>query len=495
MKFDEIKAIDIIEHIREYLLIKEPLVENTIQTLRGKNLEERSIDFYKEALAAVEFKIDVNTASGRRKIKTILRHIEKNIHDSRKVDNKFLTVKEENVEFNYIVDVDINFIEIIRKFESTIYNIDNKNSLKDPFLKLLNSCNGLKDTILFITHTFPNLKGLKAFKFLKAIGYPTGIPDSSRLRFFKRIGFLENTSDKTDIYFQYHFICHQISSITNEKILLIDYLLGLFTGSEKYGEKQLGICLVKPHCNECPIRNHCLFFNYSDNSVKLLHPSIKHWEKNLRPRERFEEKGSDSLSDAELLALIIRTGYKNNTALDLASQLLKKFKSISGIDSCSISELNTIKGIGKAKAIEIKAALALSRRFLSSPNSEKIKISNSSEIFDYFYPKMINLKQEIFFIILLNTKNKIIKEIMVSKGSLSSSIVHPREAFKEAIKESAASVIFIHNHPSGDPTPSKDDELITSRLKEAGELIGIKVLDHIIIAGNKYYSFADESSL
>jgi DNA repair protein RadC len=224
---------------------------------------------------------------------------------------------------------------------------------------------------------------------------------------------------------------------------------------------------------------------------------IKNWPEGERPAERLIKYGPESLSDAQLLAIILRTGGKKGV-LNLALELLDNFKSLRNIDSASISDLSSIKGIGAAKTAQIKAAFELGKRLMSESSEGKPIFSSSLKVYSYFAPRFKNLKKEVFISLLLDAKNRLIKEReydKVSEGTLTKSLIHPREAFREAIRESAASVIFIHNHPSGDPSPSKDDLAITERLKKAGEIVGISVLDHIIIGDGKYISLKEEGLL
>ncbi|MBI4698302.1 MAG: DNA repair protein RadC [Nitrospirae bacterium] len=227
----------------------------------------------------------------------------------------------------------------------------------------------------------------------------------------------------------------------------------------------------------------------------MEYKSIKNWPEDERPRERLLRFGADELSTAQLIAIILRTGGKNKSALGLARELLLKFDSLKDIEDASLSEFSGIKGIGSAKMAQIKAALELGRRLLASDRkgtSERPCFKNSKEVYDYFMPKFYGLKKEKFICTLLDTKNRVFKETVVSEGTLTFSPVHPREVFRYAIKEAAASVLFVHNHPSGDPAPSRDDIEITKRLVETGKIIGINVMDHIIIGDNRYSSMMEK---
>lgn len=218
--------------------------------------------------------------------------------------------------------------------------------------------------------------------------------------------------------------------------------------------------------------------------------TIKDLPLSERPREKLYKHGVKSLSNAELIAIIIRTGYKDDTAIDLANRLLSMDKrGVSYLSDASVEELMSIKGIGDCKAAQIIAALEIGKRISIYSGEEKIKVDSPSVISELLMEEMKYLKKEHFKIAILDTKNQIISIENISIGNLNASIVHPREVFNIAIKRSANSIILIHNHPSGDPTPSTEDINITHRLIDAGNIIGIKVLDHIIIGDNKYISF------
>ncbi|NUO09385.1 MAG: DNA repair protein RadC [Candidatus Brocadia sp.] len=222
-------------------------------------------------------------------------------------------------------------------------------------------------------------------------------------------------------------------------------------------------------------------------------PTIKQLPTHERPRERLIQSGDEHLTDAELLGIIIRDGTQDYSAVDLARKLLSEYGDFRRLSTASVSELCETKGIGPARAAQIKAALAIAKRLTETSIRPQQQFKCSNDIFRHFHEQLREKKQEVFLAVLLDNKNRIIKvEADVTKGSLTSSIAHPREAFKAAIKESAASVIFVHNHPSGDPEPSKEDIQITQRLSEAGNIVGIKVLDHIIIGNGSFVSLKDK---
>ena len=216
---------------------------------------------------------------------------------------------------------------------------------------------------------------------------------------------------------------------------------------------------------------------------------------NERPRERILRYGGEVLSNAELLAIILRTGTANENVLNLSSRVIKNCGGLNGILNMSAEGFMSISGIGKAKAAEILAVVEISKRFKSFQSGENIKITQPVDAANIVMEKMRSMKKECLKLIMMNTKNIIISIKDVSIGSLNSSIVHPREVFTEAIKNSSASIIICHNHPSGDPTPSNEDINITYRLRECGKLLGIELVDHIIIGEGNYISMKEKGIL
>ena len=208
-----------------------------------------------------------------------------------------------------------------------------------------------------------------------------------------------------------------------------------------------------------------------------------------RPRERLSKLGSEALSSQEILALILGRGIKGESVIVTAQKLLTKFGNLRNLASASVEELTQIKGIGPAKAAQIKATFELGKRLEdSSSEGTKITVKSPEDAIKAAKSQLKGKKKEHFVVLCLDTRNHLINTHKISIGSLDCSIAHPREVFKEAISSCAASVIFMHNHPSGDPTPSEDDIKLTKRLVEAGEIIGIDVLDHIIICDRDHLS-------
>lgn len=222
--------------------------------------------------------------------------------------------------------------------------------------------------------------------------------------------------------------------------------------------------------------------------------SIRDWPEDERPREKLLKQGAGSLTDAELLALIIRSGDPSTkqSAIDLGRELISHFDAnLRELGSADIAQICAIKGMGLAKASGIKAAFTLAARFQARRLERFERFTSPRQVFDYFHHEFRDSRKEYFLTLLLDGKNRIIRRVQVSEGSLNQSIVHPREVFSPAVKESAAAMILVHNHPTGDPTPSSEDIAVTRRLREAGEIMGIKVLDHIIVGDGEYLSFVE----
>ena len=230
--------------------------------------------------------------------------------------------------------------------------------------------------------------------------------------------------------------------------------------------------------------------------VKKYSTHIKDWPEEDRPREKLLKNGEHTLSNSELLAILVRSGIKGESAIDLARRILQRFKTFRSMSHADILHWKEIKGLGIAKIAQIKSAIEIGRRFREDEIlKEKNSINSSRDVAEIMMPRMRDLKKELFKAILLNSKSQIIEIIEIEKGTVDK--VNPilREIFHQCLKYYASSIICIHNHPSGNPNPSGPDKKFTSELKQAGCILNIEVLDHIIIGDNDYFSFADEGLL
>lgn len=220
---------------------------------------------------------------------------------------------------------------------------------------------------------------------------------------------------------------------------------------------------------------------------------IKDLANEEKPRERLLLYGKENISNEELLAIIIRNGTHNLSSKNLAAKVLSKFKKIENLKDANINNLMQIKGMGKVKSIEVLASIELGKRVYETLPSKDIKLNNSKKIYNEFKDLFIGQNQELFYSLYFDSKQKLLDYKLLFKGTLNFTTVHPREIFKEAFLLSASSIVLIHNHPSGDPTPSSPDIDITKQIESISKMMGIYLIDHIIIGKNKYYSFYENS--
>ena len=221
---------------------------------------------------------------------------------------------------------------------------------------------------------------------------------------------------------------------------------------------------------------------------------VSEWPEYERPRERLAASGPRSLADSELLAILLRTGNRNESALALAKRLLTTFGGIPGLSRQLIADLSKVKGVGLAKGAQVLAALELGRRLAERSLIPEEAIRSGESVYRILGPRLREERRESFWVLLLDQKHRLRKSERISEGTLSMTPVHPREAFSPAIRESAAAVIFVHNHPSGDPEPSTDDWNLTTRLVECGRLLGIRVLDHVVVGDHAWVSLRDRGA-
>ena len=229
----------------------------------------------------------------------------------------------------------------------------------------------------------------------------------------------------------------------------------------------------------------------------MTEPENLSWRDNMPkerlPRERMAALGAEMLSDTELIAILLNTGSKGRNVLELAWDLLNSAGTLRSLRMMSLNEISAIEGIGEGKGARVLAAMELGRRAALEDKRFMPKISSSKDVLDFLADEMRSLEQETVRVLLLNTKHMLLHSAVISVGGLNYSPIHPREVYKQALKFSAAGIILVHNHPSGEAAPSEQDIKLTKRLKEAGEIMGIPLLDHLIIAETGYYSFSEEN--
>lgn len=306
--------------------------------------------------------------------------------------------------------------------------------------------------------------------------------DPALRRLLSRVGLIRKNAPAANLF----DLVGRMASASGERQERVRRVLEMYC-SPAEGIRRV-VCAEEPQCEECPLRDECRFYHRT--------PSITDLPPDQRPRERLLAEGEQALSDAELLAIILRSGTRDETAIGLAHRLLAKYGNFRALATRTAAELSSLKGIGPAKTAQIKAAFEIGRRHASQQAAAPgRKITDSHAVFEMCEPALRDRKKETFIVLLLDTRNRVFREIAVSEGTLTASLVHPREVFSEAIRESACAIVCVHNHPSGDPTPSRRDREITRRLYATGKLTGIRLLDHVIVGDGRYYSFADEGQL
>lgn len=474
---EELNVIDCVERVRARLIADLPDLPAELQRLRGRDIKCVSDEQIRHSLVAVALGIDENVPEGRREIRRQMAAIENSTDEL--ATNGHLQSK------------------IPRQLPVALTKRgSNANGNADAsFAQRLSNCPNLMSAVSLVEQEFPFLRGRKTYAFLLSIGYPAATPAGETMRFLFRLGHTTEPQLNPHTRRSYFEKLTHLSRLGGVSLPELDYLFGLYSGARKVkGYK--APCGVQPRCAECTLSNFCAYVKHHPPKPMTQNVPIKDWAHEERPRERM--LAGERLSSAELLAIILRTGTGTRSALDLGRELLHKFGTLHGIENASVAQITKVPGIGPAKAIEIKAAIELGRRVLqpAADSRDGLKaIGSSRDIFDMYRPRYKSATQEEFLLLALNTKNKLQREYSISVGTLNASIVHPRDVFKPALAEAAAGVVFVHNHPSGDPAPSPEDHALTRRLVEAGNILGIKVLDHVIIGAQRYFSFSDEGLL
>ncbi|MEQ8821589.1 MAG: DNA repair protein RadC [Sumerlaeia bacterium] len=366
---------------------------------------------------------------------------------------------------------------------------------------LLGNISGPQAAVALVARQAPALDGLRAHRWLAAVGYPVAVPDAGRQRFLMRMGWIDSASGTRQARAAALAAMEKLARDAQAPLGEINVVLGTFTGGNGKDTRDAARCLAQPVCGKCPVTAQCLYYRLNGASGARSQPGSQTLAASMReadrPREKLEREGADRLGEDELVAILLRTGSGQENALQLARRLLAKAGTLDRLAAMSVAELTRLPGMGRVKAVTLKAAFELARRFKEAPGKEQPgSVRGARMVADLLGPRFVGARQEEFHAVLLNTKNEVLRTVLVTRGTLNQSLVHPREAFTEAIRDAAYAVIFVHNHPSGDPAPSRDDHTVTKRLVEVGDLMGVKVLDHVIIGTNgRFFSFADEGVL
>lgn len=339
----------------------------------------------------------------------------------------------------------------------------------------------------------PGLRGLRGWRFLAHLGRPLVAPDPAIRRFLWRLGLTDDASAITT-----RALTHMASEL--ERVARLTAIeprefgrLAAWHARQLPGFEEGGRCSVKPRCGECPFETFCSWRKYREAEAS---PSQDAGDAEIALlRKRVDDQQEETLADPEALALFLYSGQPGARPLQTAELLLRRFGGLRGLEMATIQELTDVKGIGEGRARQLKAAFELGRRLMSQPLRRGDSFTGSMDVWLAFRNRYRHIPQEHFITLLLDTRNRVIESSLISKGTLNGSHAHPREVFKQAIRHSASAVILMHNHPSGDPAPSPEDVAVTRQLADAGRILGIRVLDHIILGGETYYSFKDEGRM
>lgn len=482
-------AIEVWDQLRTHVLNRSQRAASAVQELAQRDWAALSPRDRAVILIASALERDPSLPTARRAARRILATLEDESTDAVAEENPFL-VREEEQPW-----------EALPEKRRVLLRGDVRRVMEDSFWAALKSAAGPTAAMRLVEKQLPSLSGNRAPRFLRAIGYPAVHPDKARRRWLHRFGMLEKDGETAAVRSAAIAAFGEFTEAAGAPLGELDIVLGVFTGAETSDDPDAAFCLPAPRCEACPISRHC---QYSRMLEKFdVRPPQQSEGRRLSdaflpedlPREKLQRLGPDALTDAELLAILLRTGSGKDHAVELANKVLKRAGSLDRLSRYSIAELTTLPGIGTVKAVTMKAALEIARRVAANPITADEQVTSARRVFEQFRGYFLDRQKEYFLCLLLNTKNRIIRQVTISEGTLNQSLVHPREAFQEAIRDSAHAVIFLHNHPSGDPSPSREDRHITRRLVQAGEIVGVRVLDHIIIGKTSFYSFADEGQM
>ena len=497
----DLALIDGFEKIRAFLLGKDPNLEATaLARPRDPSAwAHLSPQEYQEAFLGVPLDIDRRTAAGRR---TIRGHLQDLRDQTKTVAAQRVAEDERRSARGELFQIDRRE-RWLRANAGVVAEVlshltAEAESGRIPLLDEIGQSDGMRAVVARVRKRMRLLGGLRAYEFLAQIGYPVVVPDPRRQQLFQRLGWIQQAVAAARYPQEFFELCSRLEHLTSEPMAATNAATGLFAGARDMraaGAEPLAICTTRPRCGQCVLHSQCAYYRYHGEPQPAASRAIKRMAVSEQPRTRFESLGPANLSEVELLALIIRTGAEGKSSLDLSREILEKFGSLEGLARAGLGELCQSKGVGRAKAIEIKAALELGRRLLGGPVALGEAVHQSAEVFAILRNLLAHEQQENFYLVVLDVRNRIQSHFLIARGSLTGSQVHPREVMKVAIREAAASVIFVHNHPSGEPEPSEDDRDITERLCRAARLVGIRVLDHIIIGRDNYFSFADHHLL
>jgi DNA repair protein RadC len=497
---DEIERLDCFERLRSHLLRSDPDWQKRIEAAQPPDTRNLTRDFFLTSLTALALGLDSETAEGQRRLRRITREILGGLVPFSESQSIGKNSFPDSLAGKTVSSAQLNRLR--RAFENLCAlesnDVGSGTEPTEPFgalfLNRLDRLDHLPARLRWLRGLLPGFPPLGLFRYLRHIGCFAAVPEKRIQTFLFRLGLLHRTGVTQSLLLEASCQIESLARTLRVSLFELTLWMQAFTGGLEGFPREGALCGLQPHCNDCPLRPYCPHIRHRSVAVSPAGSEtvpFSRWRPGERPRERLMRLGAAALDETELLAIVLRTGAGKVNVLELARLLLERFETLRGIEDASLEELQTLHGIGRFKAVELKAALELGRRREQRLLEPGQPFRSSADVFAAYRSRFSLLKQEEFLILMLDKRNRVIRDELISRGGLDASIVHPREVFKAALRASAAAVIFIHNHPSGDPTPSQDDRLITQRLRDAGQLLQIEMLDHLIIGASAYYSFSD----
>ncbi|MDX1973050.1 MAG: DNA repair protein RadC [Candidatus Sumerlaeia bacterium] len=469
--------LDRYESMKEVVVARSPEVAVSLRHLGETNQwQSQTLEEARTLAVLALLQWDATLPTIRRKARRVVREFAP-LPKSR---SKALSVKEEP-EGLELTPTQLKKVErLLEAFTPEVYE------------HLLHQTSSSTQAIEHLSTKVAVLKGMAGYEFLALLGYPLMVPDAARIRWLDRMGYLETNETEKNRSEQARTL-EELGHSLGVHLAEFNLVLGAFCGSLGQAHAAAGICLKKPLCSDCPIQLGCSYYRFSSKTIeKERRNLLATTRKEERPRERLETRGASVLSDAELLAILLRTGTGQSNAVETAQTILKKAETLDRLAQMSLAEMAQFKGMGRVKSITLKAAFELAKRLQQSDaNLLRPKFNSARSVYLYLKNRFLGEKRELFVALHLNTKLELIRELEISAGIANQTLVHPRECFAEALRDGAVSVIFAHNHPSGDPTPSRADDEITKKLVECGRILSINVRDHLVVGSTSFYSYSE----
>ncbi|HBF33947.1 TPA: hypothetical protein DDW35_05235, partial [Candidatus Sumerlaeota bacterium] len=431
MRFlDDIQLVDCFERLHQHLLRQEPALQKRGEALPPFAYRLQPLAYFLTHLVGLLTELDDQTAEGQRRIRKFLLEL-----DDRR-PSEFLQERLMVREKGGVLQKPLGAVqkEKLRESICALKDLEDAHGCSDKpfgviFDAVLKRLEHLPGRVEWLCKTLPCLSLLNAMRFLSRIGYPVVVPDTPCQTFLFRLGFIERMGAASVIQYQVCAVGAELARTLQRSEVEINLWIRAFTGGLRDLAPATALCGRKPLCERCGLTSYCQYYRFrrpaASNTEAPL--PIKQWRTSDRPRERLEELGAHALEDSELLAIMLRTGSGKMHVLDLARKLLEKFGSLQGIEDASMEELQKVHGIGRMKAIELRATFELGRRLALKPIKAGDVIESSDDVYFGYRGRFQRVKHEEFLLLMLNNKNKVIREELVSTGGLDASIVQPRE--------------------------------------------------------------------